>query len=200
MRAAIFLDKDGTLIEDVPYNCDVTRMHLMAGAAEGLSRFFGAGYRIVVISNQSGIAHGFFSEQALKDTERHLRRLLRTVGVPLDGFYYCPHHPEGRIERYAIACPCRKPRPGLLLRAAADHRIDIERSWMVGDILDDVEAGHRAGCKTLFIHNGHETEWDFSSARRPEVCCYDLAQAASVILAKDSRKMRKQAEFGAGPC
>ena len=154
---AVFLDKDGTLIEDLPYNVVPSLIRLAPGAAEGVVRLHAAGYRLLVISNQSGVARGIFREEALAAVEETLRSLLSELGVPLAGFYYCPHHPEGVMPGYAIDCSCRKPGPGMILRAAEDHAIDLERSWFVGDILDDVEAGRLAGCRTVLIDNGNET-------------------------------------------
>src|SRR5436190_23513676 len=113
---AVFLDKDGTLIEDVPYNVRPEQIRLLPGGAEGLRRLHAAGYRLIVISNQSGVAHGYFPEEALAGVERRLRQLLAEVGVPLAGLYYCPHHPDGRVAAYGRAGGCRKPEPGLLLR------------------------------------------------------------------------------------
>jgi histidinol-phosphate phosphatase family protein len=177
----IFLDKDGTLIEDVPYNVDPERIRLAPGAEEGLRLFHAAGYRLIVITNQSGVARGLFSEWALMAVHERLVRLLEAVGVPLGGFYYCPHHPDGQVPRYSIACACRKPQPGLIAAAARDHRIDLARSWFAGDILDDVEAGRRAGCRTVLIDNGNETEWEHSPWRRPHHVAADLEEAARLI-------------------
>src|SRR5262245_3502520 len=180
--AAAFLDKDGTLIHDVPYNVDPNRIELMPGAAEGASRLVEAGYAIIVVSNQSGVARGLFAEAAIADVERRIRELLAGYGVPLAGFYYCPHHPQGRVARYSIPCNCRKPKPGMILRAARELSLDLSRSWLIGDILDDVEAGHRAGCQTVFLDNGHETLWQWNSVRRPDVIVDDLSAAAKVIV------------------
>jgi D,D-heptose 1,7-bisphosphate phosphatase len=180
-RAAVFLDKDGTLIEDVPYNVDPDRIRLAAGVAEGLPRLRSAGFRLIVVSNQSGVARGYFAEEAIGPVRERLRELLANVGVELDGFYYCPHHPEGVVPGYATACACRKPEPGMILQAARDHDIDLGRSWFVGDILDDVEAGRRAGCRAALIDNGHETEWKRSPLRRPDVVARDMAEAARLI-------------------
>ena len=179
---AVFLDKDGTLIEDLPYNVVPSLIRLAPGAAEGVVRLHAAGYRLLVISNQSGVARGIFREEALAAVEETLRSLLSELGVPLAGFYYCPHHPEGVVPGYAIDCSCRKPGPGLILRAAEDHAIDLERSWFVGDILDDVEAGRLAGCRTVLIDNGNETEWVLTPARWPHHRAADLAEAASLIV------------------
>src|SRR5688572_1622410 len=137
---AIFLDKDGTLIENVPYNVRPERIRFMPGAPGAIRRLYHLGYTLIVVSNQPGIAQGFFDAAALRGVERRLRQLFVTAGVPLAGFYYCPHHPDGRVGRYAIQCRCRKPAPGLLTAAAAIHDIDLSESWVVGDILDDIEA------------------------------------------------------------
>src|SRR4051812_3457016 len=108
---AVFVDKDGTLIEDVPYNIDPAFIRLSPGAGAGLALLKQAGYRLIVVSNQSGVAHGFFPEAAMAGVEATLRERLAPFGVELDGFLYCPHHPEGRVAPYARACDCRKPAP-----------------------------------------------------------------------------------------
>lgn len=181
---AVFLDKDGTLIENVPYNIDPEGIRLTAGAVEGLRSLHQAGYQLIVISNQSGVAHGYFSEAALVTVEERLRYLL-TGEVPLAGFYYCPHHSDGTVPEYAITCNCRKPEPGLLYHAAQVHSVDLRCSWFVGDILNDVEAGRRAGCRTVLIDNGNETEWRLSPQRLPHHVVTNLAEAARIILAVD---------------
>jgi histidinol-phosphate phosphatase family protein len=182
LTPAVFLDKDGTLIEDVPYNVDPDLIRLSRGAGEGVAQLAEAGYAIVVVSNQSGIARGLFREFELPPVERRIRVLLAQWHVPLAGFFYCPHHPQGEVTRYRQACECRKPAPGLLYRAADELGLDLTRSWMVGDILDDVEAGHRAGCRSVLLDVGNETQWQWSDLRRPDAIAPDLAWAARVIL------------------
>jgi D-glycero-D-manno-heptose 1,7-bisphosphate phosphatase len=178
---AIFLDKDGTLLDDVPYNVAPQRMILSKGAGAGLRILALLGYRLLVVSNQAGVAKAYFSETALTGVEQRLVELLDGEHVKLQGFYYCPHHPEAAIKRYALACHCRKPMPGMLLRAAAEHGIELANSWMIGDILDDVEAGNRAGCNTILLDNGNETEWDCSVQRRPDLIAPDLHAAALLV-------------------
>jgi D-glycero-D-manno-heptose 1,7-bisphosphate phosphatase len=175
LRPAVFLDKDGTLVEDVPFNVEPDRMRLTAGASEALAGLHGAGFVLVVVSNQSGVARGFFPEAALSPVWTRLRDLV--APVPLAGCYYCPHGPGD-------GCECRKPAPGMLKRAAADLGIDLTRSWLVGDILNDVEAGRRAGCRTVLIDNGNETEWVRGPGREPDHRVHDLSEAARVILAE----------------
>lgn len=186
---AIFLDKDGTLVEDVPYNVDPDLIRLCAGAVEAVRSLFLLGYQIFVITNQSGVALGYFSESALLGVQQCLRDLLAEGGVTLTGFYYCPHYPDG--SPYAIRCGCRKPQPGLILQAAADHRIDLSQSWFIGDILNDVEAGRAAGCRTVLIDNGNETEWELSCERLPHHIVANLGEAARVIEAIDGVNKHK---------
>jgi D-glycero-D-manno-heptose 1,7-bisphosphate phosphatase len=108
-RKAVFLDKDGTLVENVPYNADPRRLRLAERAGPALRLLHEAGYALIVVSNQSGIARGLFGEEAMQPVERELRRLLSAERVPLTSFFYCPHHPEGAVTRYALSCTCRKP-------------------------------------------------------------------------------------------
>ncbi len=184
MSPAVFLDKDGTLIENVPYNVDPALIRLTPNADAGLRLLRDAGYRLVVISNQSGIARGYFEEDALGPVREKLAELLSELGVKLDGFYYCPHHPKGVVAELSIECDCRKPRAGLLLLAARDLNVDLARSWLIGDILDDVEAGNDAGCRTVLIDSGSETEWRVTPSRWPSHIARDLARAAEHILAR----------------
>jgi D,D-heptose 1,7-bisphosphate phosphatase len=181
-RAAVFIDKDGTLLEDEPYNVDPERMRFAPGACEALSELACCPFKLIVISNQSGVALGHFDIGALTAVEAKLRDMFASCGATLDGVYWCPHHPGGTVATYAQACDCRKPAPGMLLRAAREHDVDLRASWFVGDILDDVEAGNLAGCRTILLDNGHETVWERSHARMPTACARDLHRAALMIL------------------
>ncbi len=179
---AVFLDKDGTLVEDVPYNVDPDRVRLTEGALESLRLLQEHGYQLIVITNQSGIARGFFEEWDLHPVRQRIGELLAPAGIVLTDFYYCPHHPEGTVSKYAVDCFCRKPQPGMLYRAALEHDIRLADSWVVGDILHDVEAGNRAGCKTILVDNHHETEWNLNTIRRPKFTVKNLESAARSIL------------------
>ncbi|HEX8989692.1 MAG TPA: HAD family hydrolase [Rhodocyclaceae bacterium] len=179
---AVFVDKDGTLVRDVPDNVDPARIELMPGAAPALAELRGAGYAIVLVSNQGGVARGAFSEDELEAVWQRLAELLAPHGVALDAVYYCPHDPAGSDPRYAVACRCRKPQPGLIWRAAADHGYELARSWLVGDILDDIEAGNRAGCRTILLDVGGETEWLPGPWRRPTCVVHSFGEAAQHIL------------------
>ena len=182
MTAAVFVDKDGTLVHDVPYNVDPSLIRLRSDAGFALPCLQDAGYAVVLISNQPGVAHGIFQESALEAVWGYLEGELARSGVSLHAIYYCPHHPAGRDARYARACDCRKPQPGLLVRAALDHGFDLARSWMIGDILDDVEAGNRAGCRTVLLDVGSETHWRRGAYRRPHASVQTLSEATAFIL------------------
>lgn len=182
MNKAVFWDKDGTLIPDIPYNVDPARITLYPDAGISLYRLKRAGYKLIVISNQSGVAQGRFAENELAAVWERLTQLLAPFGAEPDGFYYCPHHPDGSVHPYAGECACRKPEPGLLIRAAWEHRIDLSQSWMVGDILNDVEAGNRAGCRTILIDRGNETEWLMNSHRQPTAKATTIDEATDYML------------------
>jgi histidinol-phosphate phosphatase family protein len=176
---AIFIDKDGALLEDLPYNVDPARARFAPTAFQALRRWRDAGYALVVVSNQSGLARGLFERSDLSLLHRALAVRLAEEGIVLQGFYACPHAPGPM--RWA-PCGCRKPAPGLLTMAARAHGIDLDRSWMVGDVLDDVEAGHQAGCRSVLVDTGNETEWQLEPVRRPEARCRTLLEAAEAIL------------------
>jgi len=182
LRKAIFLDKDGTLIPDIPYNVDPDRISLMPGAATALTRLRTQGYIFVVISNQAGVARGLFQENALQLVKNKMEVLLQLEGIELAGFYYCPHHPEGSVAEYRLACNCRKPSDGMIRKAARELSIDLECSWMIGDILNDVEAGKRAGCRSILLNHGNETEWLDGPFRKPDFVASDLVQASDFII------------------
>ncbi|MGD9946136.1 MAG: D-glycero-alpha-D-manno-heptose-1,7-bisphosphate 7-phosphatase [Burkholderiaceae bacterium] len=181
-RPAVFLDKDGTVVADVPFNVDPSAIRPARRAREGLQQLANSGLPLFIISNQPGIAFGRFDEDELRGVHRELRRLFADCGATLAGFYYCPHHPDGVRSPYACSCQCRKPEPGLLLGAAREHGLTLRRSWMIGDILDDIEAGNRAGCRTILIDNGGETEWRRAPLRTPTHIVRDLAEAARIVM------------------
>lgn len=183
---AVFLDKDGTLIEDVAFNIDPGRIKLYPDVPQALKLLSDNGFKLVLVSNQPGVAHGYFKERELLTVSEEIQRRIKEYEVVLHGFYYCPHHPEGKVDGYAIDCICRKPKPGMLLKAAKEMNIDLSCSWMIGDILNDVEAGNRAGCKTILIDNGNETEWIPGEHRTPAYAVKRVYDAAKVILANQS--------------
>lgn len=177
---ALFLDRDGTLVEPRHYPSKPRDLILQRSIGPLLRTFQRAGWELFVVTNQSGIARGYFSEADLEQMHARLREMLDVWGVKLTGIYACPHHVDGIVPHLAIPCRCRKPRPGMLLAAAAEHDVDLSRSWMVGDILDDVEAGNRAGCRTVLVDLGTEPAPDLP-ARRPRLVARSTAEALRAI-------------------
>ena len=188
MNKAVFVDKDGTLIENVPYNIDPTLIRFYPEVERALKFWAGMGYKIVIVSNQPGVALGLFDEREVEDLFRTMQEMMITYEIPVDGFYYCPHFKDGTVSEFSKDCTCRKPKPGMLLQAAKDLNIDPRQSWMIGDILNDVEAGNRAGCKTIMIDNGNETEWVINEIRKPLYIVKDLWEAATKTIEYDQMK------------
>lgn len=181
MNRAIFIDKDGTLIPDIPYNVNADLITLNEGVIDGLKMLKAQGFQFIMISNQSGVARGYFEEEALIEVKNKIQELLQPEAIQFDDFYWSFNHPQGIIEKYAISCNFRKPKPGMILQAAEEHQIDLKQSWMIGDILNDVEAGKRAGCQTVLIDNGNETEWVAGEYRTPDHKAKNFFQAAAYI-------------------
>ena len=178
---AIFLDKDGTLIPDIPYNINISLISFSEHAVKALHVFQDLGYKLIIISNQSGLARGYFTRDEFDKVIGKIKLMGNAEGIHFNGFYYCPHHPLGIVPEYAVECSCRKPLPGLLLQAAEEMNLDLESSWMIGDILNDVEAGRKAGCRTILIDNGNESEWQMGQMREPDYMAKNLAEAALYI-------------------
>lgn len=174
----VFLDRDGTLIENHPFARTPDDIHLLPGTVKGLWLLHQAGYALVVVMDQSGIANGWFTQDAVTYEEISLRMRLAMFDIPLHGFYVCPHH--------RTHCLCRKPKPGLLMQAACELNVDLCRSWMVGDVLDDVETGRSAGCRTVLLTSGHETEWDMTPMRWPDLIADNVLEAAHLIMVADT--------------
>ena len=182
MSGVVLLDKDGVLVENVPLSADPQRMRLMDGAGDALARLAAHGFRFGVVTNQSGVALGSFPEWALAGVAERLREMLAEAGVSLDAFCYCPHHPDGVVAAYRRVCDCRKPAPGLVHRAARELGIDPRSAWVVGDILDDVEAAHRAGARAILFDTGGETDWLRSPLRTPDFVATSFHGVADIIL------------------
>jgi D-glycero-D-manno-heptose 1,7-bisphosphate phosphatase len=149
---ALFLDRDGTLVHRKEYPRRPEELVLFDGIGPALYRLQMAGWKLVVITNQGGMAFGYFDEAMLVQMHNHLSDELARFGAQLDGIYSCPHHPRGTIPALTLPCFCRKPWPGMLFEAAKELDIDLAQSWMIGDMVSDVEAGNRAGCHTALVH------------------------------------------------
>jgi D,D-heptose 1,7-bisphosphate phosphatase len=178
---AIFLDRDDTLIKDPGYINHPDQVKLLDGVDKSLIEFRAMGYKLIVVSNQSGVARGIVSEEILDEIHNRLKQMLAEKGAPLDRIYYCPYHPDGIIEKYRKESDWRKPKPGMLLAAADEMDIDLTQSWMIGNSTRDIEAGLKAGCKTILInHPWHYQEHKLGEPN-PDYRAVNLKEAVNII-------------------
>jgi D-glycero-D-manno-heptose 1,7-bisphosphate phosphatase len=178
---AIFLDRDDTLIEDPGFINHPDQVKLLDGVDKSLIELRAMGYKLVVVSNQSGVARGIVSEEALGEIHDRLKQLLAEKGAPLDRIYYCPYHPDGIIEKYRKESDRRKPNPGMLLAAADEMDIDLSQSWMIGNSSRDVEAGLKAGCKTILINHPWHSEQHKLGEPNPDYRAVNIKEAVNII-------------------
>jgi D-glycero-D-manno-heptose 1,7-bisphosphate phosphatase len=148
---AAFLDRDGVINIDSGYVHHVADFQFIAGVLGACRGLHLAGYKLIVVSNQAGIAHGYYDEQTFEEITGWMRERFREAGAPLTGVYYCPHHPRGRVARYSRECDCRKPAPGMIAQAVREHQIDVANSFLVGDKESDLEAAKGAGIPRRFL-------------------------------------------------
>jgi D-glycero-D-manno-heptose 1,7-bisphosphate phosphatase len=176
---AVFLDRDGTIMEDSNYVGDVERVVLIPSAAAGLKRLQDAGHKLFIVTNQSGVGRGYFTREAVESIHAHLDEYFGKAGVRFDGYFVCPHHPEDN-------CDCRKPKPKFLLEAARAHRLDLSRCYMIGDRPSDIQAGVNAGTKTILVLTGAGRETLARQEVKPDFVAEDIGEAANWILKQDS--------------
>jgi D-glycero-D-manno-heptose 1,7-bisphosphate phosphatase len=185
-RGAVFLDRDGVIVEDVHHLSRAEQLALVPGSAAAIRSLNERGVPVVIVTNQSVVARGVMSEVALKIIHEKLFEMLAREGARIDGLYYCPHHPDMGEPPYRAVCACRKPEPGLFLQAAADLDIAFDRSVTIGDSLHDLDAGRRAGCKTnILVLTGHGAEEQAKlgpAEPKPDFIAPDLAMAVHWIL------------------
>jgi D-glycero-D-manno-heptose 1,7-bisphosphate phosphatase len=185
LKPAVFLDRDGVVIEDSHYLGSADCVRLLPGAAEAIAALNRAGWAVVVVTNQSGVARGLFTEADVNAVHTHLAQLLGGYGAEIDAFHFCPHHSEAEVARFRVDCDCRKPRPGMLLRAAAELGIDLAASWMIGDRVSDLEAGAAVGCRTVLVRTGHGAVVNAAGLDREalhlELIATDLADAVAKL-------------------
>ncbi len=179
---AVFLDRDGTIVVHEPYLSSPDQLKLLPNVAEGIRLFKEHGYLIIVVTNQSGVARGFFNEEHLVLIHKKLLHMLKDAGIRIDDIYYCPHHTEGVVEQYAFDCDCRKPKPKMLLNAARQHNIDVTQSVMIGDSEVDMQAGKNAGCTTVLIRNGCPDDTNSNSISGTDYVVRDLLEAARLFV------------------
>ena len=188
-RPAVFIDRDGTISEEVGYVNHPSRYKVFPFAAEAVRRLNNAGWLAILVTNQAGVARGYFTEDLIHTVHGLLQSELGSGSAQLDGIYYCPHHPSVGEPPYRQACDCRKPRTGLVLRAAAEHEVDMNRSWMIGDRYSDVELASNAGLRSAFVLTGYgRGEWEYSRHRwaewrgEPEIVAENLLEAVERII------------------
>lgn len=189
-RKAIFMDRDGTVCEEVGYVNHVDRILLLPRSAAAIKAANDAGYQTVVVTNQAGVARGYFAESLVDGVHDRVREMLAEQGARLDGIYYCPHHPEVGPPAYRKDCTCRKPRPGMLERARDEMGIDLDASYMVGDSAKDLGAGQRAGTTNVLVLTGYgKGELEYQShtwSVRPDHIAADLQDAVTWILEREA--------------
>jgi D-glycero-D-manno-heptose 1,7-bisphosphate phosphatase len=185
-RRAVFIDRDGTISEEVGYINHLSRFRLFPYAASAVKHLNENGWLAIVITNQAGVARGYFSEDTIQKVHAAMTNQLAGNDARLDAIYYCAHHPSVGNPPYRLDCDCRKPKPGLISRAALDFDIDLEESWMVGDRYSDIELARNAGVKSMFVLSGYgRGEWEHQRAdwkEQPDVVAEDLLEAVRVIV------------------
>lgn len=190
LRPAIFLDRDGTVNEEVGYINHVDRLRLLPRTAEAIRRINSSTYLAVIVTNQAGVARGYFKERLIRDVHRRLVELLAQQGAHLDGIYYCPHHPSVGEPPYRQDCDCRKPRPGLVQAAARELSIDIPHSFMVGDKHSDIRFAHALGMPGVLVRSGYGKgeleQWSTRWAEHPDHVADDLLGAVEWILDQET--------------
>jgi len=182
MKRGVILDRDGTLIEEVGYLSRLDQVSFFPYTVDAVRLLNRAGLAVIVATNQAGIAKGFFDEAFVGAAHREIAAKLEAGGARVDGFYYCPHHPDGVIEPYRTVCDCRKPKAGMIKQAAADHEFALSRSFVVGDRLSDLEAAGASGASGALVRTGYGAQQE-EAARKAGAPVFDnLMQAVSWIL------------------
>jgi len=188
-RPAVFLDRDGTINEQMGYINHISRFKMLPGAADAIGRLNRLGIQVIVVSNQSGLARGYFPESLLTEVHELMIELLAREGAHVDGIYVCPHHPEAKEEKYRVTCDCRKPKTGLFVRAASEHDIDLQRSFVIGDRWSDLKAA--AACKAtgILVLTGYgRGDYEFLGPKqeiKPRFVAEDLSAAVDWIIKRE---------------
>jgi D-glycero-D-manno-heptose 1,7-bisphosphate phosphatase len=181
LRPAIFLDRDGVVIEDVHYLASPSQAQFVPGSADAIAALNRAGWPVVIVTNQAGVGRGLFTIDAVHAVHQHLAEQLAGYGARIEAFYFCPHHPSAELPEYRTACGCRKPSPGMLKQAAQELGLDLANSWMVGDRETDLQAGAAAGTRTILVRTGYGATTDITtldrSALKLELVASNLADA-----------------------
>jgi D,D-heptose 1,7-bisphosphate phosphatase len=197
-NAAVFLDRDGTINEEVGYLDSIDKLNLFAYTSEAIRLINESGMKAVVMTNQSGVAKGYFTEEFVRTVHERIQEMLRERGAFIDAFYYCPHHQTEGVGVYLQSCACRKPEAGMLVQASKDLDIDLRRSYTVGDMLKDIQVAHTVGAKGILVKTGYglntiekDLTSDSSEICQPSYIAEDILDAVKWII-NDRRKKREK--------
>lgn len=197
-QKAVFIDRDDTIVNDPGYISSPGQLQLLPGVGPALSQLKKLGYLIFIVTNQSGVARGYLTEQQLGDIHKRLKSMLMAEGVSIDGIYYCPYHPDGTVDEYAVESKFRKPQPGMLLKAKDEHDVDLAASWMVGDSYRDIRAGKAAGCRTILVDVPGKTREKKSDDPEPDRKAVNIREAVNIIRMHEFHQKAKTAKGSTG--
>jgi len=192
VNKAVFLDRDGVITKEPPFYAHrIDQLELIPKSSEAIRLLNKNGFKVIVVSNQAGVAKGYYQEKNIQIYNNEMKRQLKEKGAHIDAIYYCPHHSEATIEKYKIDCECRKPKPGMLRQAEKDLNLDLKCSFLIGDKMSDIEAGYRAGCRTILVLTGQgndELKKISEMDTKPTYISKDLFTAIQIIKRSNKSK------------
>ncbi len=183
-QGAVFLDRDGVIIEEIGYLGDPVLIRIIPGAPAAIRRLNERAVKVIVVTNQAGVARGYYPESTIASVHQRLSELLAAEGAHVDAFFYCPHHPRHGLPPYRRECDCRKPRPGMILQGAAQFGVELSRSFLIGDKHSDILAAHNAGARSILVMTGYgRTHWAaWSDPVKPDFTAEDLPSAVDLVI------------------
>ncbi len=181
MVRAVFLDRDGVITEDTGYPHEIDKIRFLARASEAIKVLNDNGFKVIVVTNQAGVARGYFTEETVKEINKYVQESLVKRGARIDRIYYCPHHIDGTVAKYRKECQYRKPNPGMIEQAVREFNIDLEASFIIGDSITDIETGYRAGCRSILLSGQEEPKRGKRITPKPDYIATDLYEAVQWI-------------------
>lgn len=189
-KKTVFLDRDGTINVEKNYLYKREDFSFIQGAPEAIVLLKNSGYQVIVVSNQAGVARGYYTEADVETLHKFVNKELKKWNTSIDAFYYCPHHPTAGIGKYRRKCDCRKPKTGLLEHAVRDYPTDMDLSWMIGDNKSDIEAGAAFGVRTILVRTGYGKQLELENYGKYDYIADNLYQAVEIVLANEHRNIR----------